>query len=324
MRKLALLGLLVLLLTTTAHRTGSASPALAEFEGPHLSTADELINAVNALRAANGLIPYTPNSLLMGIAQNQANYMASIGTWTHTGPGGSRPYQRALAAGYPVAGDLSQGGWFSENVTFGINKTATDAVLEWQSDAPHLGTMLSPTLRDIGGGVAAVGDTYYYVIDCGLSTGGTPVAYTPPAYLPTRTILPNTPNTDGSVIHIVQKNDTIYGIAFSYGVSPGDILAVNGLNTNSTIYIGQKIFIRMAFTPTATLPTSTPTRFPTATLWPTSTATATVTPVPGVPSTPIPSPGLPFTATAGIVGLIVLLAMGAAAFLTLAGRKKQK
>lgn len=321
MRKLLLFGILFAILLTAA---ALAAPAPGEAEGPDLSTADELINAVNALRAANGLIPYTPNSILMGIAQNQANYMASIGTWTHTGPGGSRPYQRALAAGYPLAGDLSQGGWFSENVTFGVNKTAADAVLEWQGDAPHLGTMLSPTLRDIGGGVAVVGNTYYYVIDCGLSTDGTPVVWTPPAYLPTRTILPNTPNPDGSVIHIVQKNDTIYGIAFAYGVSPSDILGLNGLTANSTIYIGQKIFIRISFTPTATLPTSTPTRFPTATLWPTSTATSTVTPVPEVSVSPIPLPGLPLTATAGIVGLIVLLALGAAAFPTMAGRKKQK
>jgi uncharacterized protein YkwD len=285
------------------------------------STPDELIDAVNSLRAANGLLPYQSNSILMGIAQNQANYMASIGTWTHTGPDGSLPYQRALAAGYPVAGDLTQGGWFSENVIVGIKMTAAEAVLKWQGDAPHLGTMLSPTLRDIGAGVAVDGDNYYFVIDCGLSSGGTPVAYTPPAYLPTGTTLPNTPNPDGSIIHIVKKGDSIYGIAFAYGIQPSEILALNGLTIDSDIYINQKIVVRRAYTPTATLPTSTPTHFPTITPWPTSTTTPTFTPVADVGSPSIPSQGLPLSTAGGAALLILLLALGVAALLSRSGKK---
>ncbi|KAF0108713.1 MAG: hypothetical protein FD146_599 [Anaerolineaceae bacterium] len=319
MRKLLLFGILLVFLLTAA---APAAPARSEAAGPDLSTADELINAVNALRAANGLSPYTPNAILMGIAQRQAEYMASIGTWTHAGPDGSRPHERALAAGYLVAGDLSQGGWFSENVGL-VNDPTVDGIIQmWMSDAPHQNTMLSPTLRDIGAGVTVSGNTYYYVIDCGLSTGGTPVAYTPRASLPTGTILPNTPNADGSLIHIVRQGDTLYGIAFAYNVPLNDILALNGLTLEATLYTGTKIYIRAAFTPTATLPTSTPTRFPTSTLWPTSTATPTLTPLPPATPTPILSPGLPLTTTAGIVGLIVLLALGAAALFTLAGRKK--
>jgi len=55
------------------------------------------------------------NSTLMGVAQAQAEFMASSGTVSHTGPGGSRPYQRALAAGYPLAGQIPPG-FYSENI----------------------------------------------------------------------------------------------------------------------------------------------------------------------------------------------------------------
>lgn len=333
MRNIALIGL------TLAFCLAAAAPA-APAPSPHLasafSNAYELIDAVNALRAAYGLGPYKVNSILMGTAQRQAEYMASIGSWTHYGPDGSTPSQRAQAAGYPVAGDLSLGGWFSENVIYGMDLTAAQAVQNWTGDAPHLNTMISKTLRDIGAGVAVVDNTYYYVIDCSLSTGGsvnvvttpstpnlTPALPTSTRYgAPTATILPSTPNADGSVVHMVAKGDTLYGIAFAYGVSLKDLLAINNLKADSTIYISQKIIVRAAFTPTATLPTATPTHFPTATLWPTSTATSTASPLPPATPTLAQSPGLPASAAGGAVILIIVVAVIVAGALSLVGKKK--
>ena len=52
------------------------------------SSAYQLIDAVNSYRGQHGLPAYTVNSILMGTAQSQAEYMASTGTVTHTGPGG--------------------------------------------------------------------------------------------------------------------------------------------------------------------------------------------------------------------------------------------
>ena len=82
---------------------GLVLPAL--FTQPTSSSAQagdawQLIAEVNALRAAYGLSPYEVNNALMSAAQKQSDYQASIGTWTHTGAGGSRPYDRAVAAGY--------------------------------------------------------------------------------------------------------------------------------------------------------------------------------------------------------------------------------
>src|SRR4030043_1255227 len=59
-----------------------------------------LIDAVNNLRAANGLPAYQVNSILMAVAQGHSDYQAAIGQVTHTGAGGTRPRDRAAAAGY--------------------------------------------------------------------------------------------------------------------------------------------------------------------------------------------------------------------------------
>jgi uncharacterized protein YkwD/LysM repeat protein len=302
-----------------------ASISATSASSPHSSTAYELIDAVNALRATRGLAPYQSNSILMGIAQAQAEYMAAIGVSnTHMDAQGLRPYQRALAAGYLVAGDLSNGspGWFSENVTGGSELSAQDAVNQWMGDAAHQGTMLSDVFRDVGTGVAIIGNTYYYCLDTGLSTGGTPVVYTPPAPLHpvTPTIVPNTPNADGSILHIVQVGDTLGSLSLAYKVPLEDILKLNNLTLKSTIYVNQKIIIRQTYTPTPTLPTSTPTIPPTSTPLPSSTSTSTAT---RIPPTPTPSPGLPLSAAGGAVTTIAVSALVLAGLIALLGRKRR-
>ena len=313
--------IIVLMISLTPLTIIAASPVPV----PHFSTAYELIEAVNALRAAHGLVPYQSNQILMSIAQAQAEYLAAIGVSnTHIDAQGRHPYQRALAAGYLVAGDLSNGspGWFSENVTGGSGQTAQDAVDVWMGDAAHQGTMLSGVFLDVGAGVAVVGNTYYYCLDAGLSTGGTPVAYTPPAPLHpiTPTIVPNTPNADGSIVHIVKSGDTLGSLSMAYNVPLADILKLNNLTLKSTIYVNQKIAIRGTYTPTPTQPTFTPTIPPTITPWPTSTTTSTAT---IIPPTPTPSPGLPVSAAGGAAATIMVSALVLAGLVALLGRKRR-
>jgi uncharacterized protein YkwD len=290
---------------------------------PALSTASDLIYAVNALRATYGLAPYTSNSILMSIAQTHAEYLASIGVSnTHIDSYGRSPYQRALDAGYPVAGDLRLGGWFSENVIGGAGLSVQGAMEWWINSSPHLNTMISTNLSDIGAGVAVVGNTYYYVLDCGLSTGGTPVVYTPPAYItyPTAIQPTNTPNADGTITYIVQKGDTALGIAIAYNISLTELLARNGLTEKSVIYPGQKIIIVGGYTPTPTQPTPTATIRHTITSWPTSTSTTTATPF---PPTPTRLPALPVSQAKNAVFLIVGAALAVAALLALLGRRQK-
>jgi uncharacterized protein YkwD len=310
---------LVLVLITSFISQVKAFPAAA----PDYSSASELIDAVNNLRAERGLFPYTVNSILMGIAQTQAEYIASIGFSTaHLDAYGRSPYQRALDAGYAVAGDLTLGGFFSENVVGGISLSAEGAVEIWMGDAPHQGTMLSTNLQDVGAGVAVSYNTYYYVLDAGLSTGGTPKAYTPAPYyiINTPILATNTPGTDGAIIYIVQPNDTLLGIAIAYDTTLNALYALNGLTENSLIYAGQPIIVRAAFTPTSTLPTSTPTIRPSSTPWPTSSSTVPVT---DIAPTTTKAPVLPSTSAGGAVIAIVVAALLGAAFLTMAGSRKK-
>jgi len=255
-----------------------------------------LIAEVNALRAANGLPALTPDPILMSVAQGHAEYMASIGTVTHYSADGSRPFQRSLAAGYPVAGDLSLGGFHSENIIAGIGMTPAEAVSNWTGDEPHLNTMLSPQYKDIGAGVAVVGDKVYYVIDVSRKSGSAVPAYTPQTVNGTpvynlnplvSTIYPNTPAADGSVLHVVKPGETLWLIAITYGVKIDDVLKLNNIPKDSPIYPGQQLVIKKSLntpspeslkTGTATpdieaLPTSTraeQTKQPTSTLAATS------------------------------------------------------
>jgi len=95
---------LVFLIVLSAPSASQAeSLAVPDFAG----TPYDLINAVNALRASHRLSAYSINPILMFTAQNQADFMAATGNVTHTGAGGSSVTSRLLAAGYPLAGNLS-------------------------------------------------------------------------------------------------------------------------------------------------------------------------------------------------------------------------
>ena len=229
-----------------------------------------LIAEVNALRAANGLPALNPDPILMAVSQAHAEYMASVGSVTHYSADGSRPFQRSLAAGYPVAGDLNLGGFHAENIIAGTELTPAEAVSHWTGDEPHLNTMLSPQYKDIGAGVSIVGSKIYYVIDTSRKSGTAAAAYTPqvingtPAYNLNplvSTIYPNTPSADGSVIHTVKPGETLWLIAITYGTKIDEILLLNNLPKESTIYPGQILVIKnvvVTLTPTPLAATETP------------------------------------------------------------------
>lgn len=252
--------LLVLWLLLAASPTLAAAPPAKNSAPARVDTDPySLIAEVNALRVANGLPAYSANPILMAIAQQQAEFMSVNGV-SHTGYGGTRPFQRALNAGYPLAGDLNLGGFMSENITAGSNKSVQEAVAEWQGDAPHLNTMLSPNNQEIGAGVAIVGEYVYYVIDCARPTASGSLAYTPAPTLPggtpgqvatpvaaaplVSTIFPATPLADGNLYHLVQPGETLWLIAISYGVKVADIRQLNGMAEADAIYPGEKLLIR--------------------------------------------------------------------------------
>jgi len=259
---LTLGALLALASTSTSRAETAGMPELAA--SPY-----DLINAVNALRASYGLAPYGISSILMSAAQGHADYMAATGNVSHTGLGGSSVTVRLLAAGYPLAGDLSLGGFRSENITSGgEGATAQSAVHQWTGDALHLNTMISANLTEIGAGVTVNAGRTYFVIDCAQPTeSGVPQTAVAPvgsgsavspagggAIIPVVVV---TPNADGDVIHEVKAGQTLWQIAISYETKIDELKRLNNLFDNN-IYPGTKLLVRKDMV-APTLPAETPT-----------------------------------------------------------------
>ncbi|MEO8356820.1 MAG: LysM peptidoglycan-binding domain-containing protein, partial [Chloroflexota bacterium] len=220
---------------------------------------------------------------------------------------------RLLAAGYPLAGDPSLGGFRSENITSGSETTSAQAVVnQWSGDALHLTTMISPDLTEIGAGVTVNGGRSYFVIDCAQpAIGGIPQTAGVPAaggstLIPGGVIIPVvvvTPNADGDVIHDVKAGQTLWQIAISYGTKIDEIKRLNNLFDNN-IYPGTRLLVRKDVLMAATLPpesamieaTTSPTGLSTLTV-PTLPQTLASTPVSGVSS----------ASSSGVMGIAVAI-----------------
>lgn len=308
--------------------------------------AQELVDEVNALRALNGLPAYKVNSILMDVAQRHADYIASKGIITHFSEDGTRPYQRAIAAGYSVAGDLSAGGSFAENLHSGASLSAKGIVTFWQSDTANSETMLSPIFEDVGVGEATATGITFYVLVAGLegdtssvtatattaklATSASAATTTTPSALefviataggfgtPAIVVALGTPLENGEIFHVVKKNEGLWSIALAYGTTVEQIKLLNGLATDE-IFEGQKILV---FRPIPDTATPTPPEA-TATLGiPTSTPTLPVTPTATSTSTPVPTPPVSRQSSRLVVGSIVLAALFAAGIGAWLGRKK--
>jgi LysM repeat protein len=69
-----------------------------------------------------------------------------------------------------------------------------------------------------------------------------PTAPAGPAPIPASTPTP-TGLTPAQAIHVVEANDTVWGIAQKYGVTVEDILAANQMDRRDVLQIGQKLRI---------------------------------------------------------------------------------
>lgn len=248
----------------------------------------QVIALVNQVRSSYGLAPLQANPALMTAAQGHSDYQASIGSITHSGAGGSSPLSRAMAAGYGGGAKV----YVSENIYGGNDASPSQAVTWWQSDSLHLQTMINPNATDAGAGVAYAGSAVYYTLDVGYiagqaaeSTAGVPVVNVtrPPTAIPVIPIQTATPNSDGSIYHIVQSGQALWNIAAAYKVSLAELMSMNGLTADSLIYPGQKILVRKGSE-------STPTNEVTVTLAPTATMVYHFTPSPNIPTSTLSQP----------------------------------
>ncbi len=112
-----------------------------------------------------------------------------------------------------------------------------------------------------------------------------PVAEETPAATETATV---TPTPAEVLIHVVQRGQTLQGIAERYNVTVGELMRANGLRNPHLIFVGQKLVIPNVPAPTTLPPTTVPEATPTPST-PTPEATPSPTPTPELP----PSAGAP-------------------------------
>lgn len=273
--------LLSLLLGLALVQSAPASAA------PAPVTASDLMAAVQALRAAQGLPPLIVDPALMYAAQRHSEYQASIGTYSHLGEGGTYARDRAYAAGFGGGAVI----YTSENVAMANVRTGLDVVLyTYWGDPDHWNTMTNPRYIYGGAGAAEKDGVVYYTLDTAYIAGGTYTSQTYSTPWPTAPlvmpVITSTTMPDGGVIHVVQDGQTLIGIAAGYKIPLADLKKANNL-VSDIIYTGQKLVIAPSLTPTlsptVTLtprPSATITRTPQPSRTPTITATATLSPTP--------------------------------------------
>jgi uncharacterized protein YkwD/LysM repeat protein len=313
LRMLAFLAVILPLLFSATSSAAQAGDPYAVFD------------AVNQLRASNGLAPYQMNSALMIIAQNQSNYQASIGTWSHTDSFGTEETQRASAVGYGGGAKIM----CDENVAFGQDLSAGGVVDMWLSDAAHTSNLLSNRYLDAGVGAAVdAGGRVFYTLDVCYIVGSSlsqplaqGVADTPgPLQEPILGVQTVTPGADGSILHVVQPGESLYSIADAYELTLAELLTLNGLAENSLIRPGDTLIIRAAqpatetpvpsSTPTVPLPTSThrPTRTPT--LRPVASPTPRASLLPSATPTSVPMDVPDILGNVLLVAILLLVVAG--------------
>ncbi len=139
--------LLLLVLSLLPSKKVLAGP----FDDADTPTAAQVVKAVNKLRIDQGLSPLNVHPVLMQVAQIEADGIAN-GMPGHWRPDGLTLGQWLISLGYPLAGDLSQDGFRSENWL--MARSADEAIQAWNGDGEHSNTMLSLDRSDIGVGIA--------------------------------------------------------------------------------------------------------------------------------------------------------------------------
>jgi LysM repeat protein len=238
----------------------------------------DIINAVNSLRLSKGLRTLAVHPVLMQVAQEQANGIAS-GLPGHWRPNGMTLGQWLIFSGYPLSGDLSLDGYRSENWV--AASSVEEAMSFWSGDDEHINTMLSVDRSDLGVGVA-VSDQIYMVLETALQTGSgqmqsaagvflTGIPMTQAAYSVDATqaaengtipqyLLPvkvNTPMPNGDVYHEVQYGQTLWSIAVKYNTTIKQIQQLNNLHS-TTVNIGQNLLVLEGVTQPASSAAVTP------------------------------------------------------------------
>lgn len=243
----------------------SLFPTDRAFANPYaeddLPTPAQVIEAVNTLRLNRGLSALSVHPVLMQVAQTEANGIAS-GSNGHWRPPGLTLGQWLISLGYPLAGDLTQDGYRSENWI--IAKSAKNAIDAWKGSADHNNTMLSPNRSDIGVGIAVTDVVYivlvtalqtasgamqqdaYLVLTQASSSTGESKGFMPSQYI--NPVVLSTARPDGDVFHKIKYGQSLWSIAIAYHITIDQIRAWNNLGEEMTIYENQVLLVQRSAT----------------------------------------------------------------------------
>jgi LysM repeat protein len=285
---------LVLLFLALSHLLPKEASALPLRE--QISTPGQLIAAVNNLRLSYGLPPLAEHPILYQSAQSQADYMAATGNVTHTRPGGITYTQQLLALGFPLAGDLSLGGFRAENILYSNGYLEWNGVPPGWQDSAHMNTMLSGNFTHIGAGISqGANNSFYYTVDTAAATGSGQMQSSASSILTSVPsgagdsagvsqfmvpVVVSTARADGDVIHKVQYGQSLWSIAIEYGTTIKNIQALNNLGEDMVVYQGQELLVLKAATqPALSAAQVTMTPMLTETPMPTATFSASPTPM---------------------------------------------
>lgn len=104
----------------------------------------QVLELTNQERAKNGLRPLKANAELNYAADKYAEEMSQRRVLSHTGPDGSKPWDRAEAVGYEAQ-------MMGENIAAG-QRTPEQVVQDWMNSSGHRANILRSQYTDIGVG----------------------------------------------------------------------------------------------------------------------------------------------------------------------------
>lgn len=123
---------------------GMGSPAASTPPSTLSAAQQNVLRLTNAERTKAGLPELRVHPALSRAAQDYATLMAVRGHFSHTGPDGSQPSDRAQRTGYPSR-------YCGENIAMG-QRTAQEVVEGWMRSTGHRENILRPQYQEIGVG----------------------------------------------------------------------------------------------------------------------------------------------------------------------------
>ncbi|MDZ8054804.1 MAG: CAP domain-containing protein [Aulosira sp. ZfuVER01] len=159
----------------------------------------QVLDLTNQERAKNGLAPLQGNVELNYAADKYAELMAQQHYFSHTGPDGSQPWDRAKAVGFEAQ-------TMGENIAAG-QKTPQEVVQAWMNSPGHRANILNPQFTQLGVGF----DNNYWVQDFG-SNDTNPISKVPTSVLDSVSEVPSPPtSTPGKELKGGNGNDILTG-----------------------------------------------------------------------------------------------------------------